>query len=94
MREVPMVHSQDNDIIASAVEFRRGLMNQADWYVTWISQQRPWEISVMRLPASELVGRAWHHGRNIEYRVSWRAVDDKGQRRVPVLPIWARALAT
>ncbi len=71
MREEPTVISNDKDIIASAVEYRPGAFNRGDWYVTWVSRDRPWEVSCTRLSQSDTSGSVSHHGRRVEYRIHW-----------------------
>lgn len=73
MRQTPAVHSYDSDLVVMDVEFRLGGIGSGDWYVTWISRDRPWELTVMRLPHDERRGRVWHHGRSFVYRISWQA---------------------
>lgn len=72
MREVPTVVSNDKDIEVAAVQFRQGFFNRGDWYVTWRQRERPWETAVMRLPLSQISGRARLRQRQFEYRVHWR----------------------
>jgi len=84
MRERPRIQVQDRDVVASAIEFRQGPIRRpdgGDWYVTWMTCSRPWEISVMRLAERRSVGRAWHHGRGIEYRVDWTRRDLRRSRQ-------------
>lgn len=76
MREVPTVVSNNNDIVAASVDFRRGFFSRGDWYVTWCSSRRPWETAIMRLPLSDMSGTAALAGRRFEYRVHWRLEDD------------------
>ena len=85
MREVPRIESADIDVLPTHVEFRRrkvGGVDQGDWYVTWTTRNRPWEITVMRLPCSEHSGQAWHHGRTVDYRVNWHWEDVYAEQRL------------
>jgi len=72
MREVPTVTSNDNDIVAASVDYRRGFFDRGDWYVKWQHRHRPWEYALMRLPLSQLSGRATLGAQDFEYRVHWR----------------------
>lgn len=75
MREAPRVESSDPEIVVMDVESRRDSRRgheRGDWYVTWVTRSRPWEISVMRLSGDELTGTAWHHGQRVAFRVFWQ----------------------
>ena len=95
MWEMPKIKSSDAEVVATEVEFRRrtqGGMDRGDWYVTWATRSRPWEVSIMRLSRSDNAGRAWHHGRFVDYEVHWRWSDAEHDRRVhggSVLPLHA-----
>ncbi|MEO1081452.1 MAG: hypothetical protein AAFY29_17960 [Pseudomonadota bacterium] len=75
MREAPSIRARDNDVFVSALEYRRGRRGTDDWYVTWTTRSRPWEVSVMRLPGGKDAGSAWHHGRSVDYAIDW--LDDQ-----------------
>lgn len=84
MGERPQIQSSDDDIVASGVEFRAGRLpgrDGGDWYVTWMTRSRPWEITVMRLSSSEHAGQVWHHGRSVAYRVHWAWIDQHRDSR-------------
>ncbi|MEM1190308.1 MAG: hypothetical protein AAF933_10780 [Pseudomonadota bacterium] len=80
MREAPSIRARDNDVFVSALEYRRGRKGADDWYVTWTTRSRPWEVSVMRLPGGKDAGSAWHHGRSVDYAIDW-AIDWLDDRR-------------
>ncbi len=71
MREAPSIRARDNDVFVCAVEYRKNWQGADDWYVTWTTRSRPWEVSVMRLPEGKDTGRAWHHGRSVDYAIDW-----------------------
>lgn len=93
MRQTPTVRSQDQNIKASAVEFRPDRLGGGDWYVTWISEGRPWEVSVMRLPKAQSGGRGWHHGRLFGYGAQWCAAYSRKPTKATRHPVSTSGVA-
>jgi hypothetical protein len=71
MWDMPKVLASDPEVMVTGLERRRSRPGTDDWYVTWTTRSSPWEVSVTRLPSGRDRGRAWHHGRAVNYQIGW-----------------------